>query len=147
MAVYLDIYNLVVSKKAIAEKYTGGIEKFRLDYGFPASEVNQEDAYLFSFGEMDADEVGIEGLVSNGLNYNADKKCSDDFVIVCRYGDPFWEVDWLKNNNIFAWHIDADSREVQRVNEICSMSMDSILDLIDKGKNPLKAVWIKEENH
>jgi hypothetical protein len=35
MPVYLDIFNLIVNKKAVAEKYSGGINQFRIDYNIP----------------------------------------------------------------------------------------------------------------
>jgi hypothetical protein len=49
MPIYLDIYNLIVAKKAVTESYSGGIPQFRIDYNIPLSEINQEDDELFSF--------------------------------------------------------------------------------------------------
>ena len=144
MAIYLDIYNLVINKKAITEKYIGGLDRFREDYNIPASEINHEDGRLFSLGQMDPDEFDIEKLVQNGLSYDQDLRYSDDFTIVCRYQDAFWEVDWLEHNTVFAWHIDSDSKEVELAKEVLNMTMDRIAELIDQGKSPLKTIWIKD---
>lgn len=140
----MDIFNLVINKKAITEKYVGGLDRFREDFDIPSSEINHEDGYLFSLGQMDPDEFDIDKLVQNGLSYDQDLRFSDDFTIVCRYQDAFWEVDWLQHNNVFAWHIDSDSQEVQLTKEVLSMPMYRIAELIDQGKNPLKTIWIKD---
>lgn len=47
MAIYLDIFNLIINKKAITEKYIGGLERFREDFDIPASEINHEDGLRF----------------------------------------------------------------------------------------------------
>jgi hypothetical protein len=57
--VFLHVFNLIVSKKTIAEKYLGGIEQYRLDYNIPASEINQEDDEVFSLGQQDPDAYNI----------------------------------------------------------------------------------------
>jgi len=93
MPVYLHIANLIISKKAVQEKYIGGLEKFREDYKIKTSEINQEDGQLFSLGQMNADEFEIEKLITNGLSFNEELQRSDDFTIVYRYGDIYWQVD------------------------------------------------------
>jgi hypothetical protein len=70
MPVYLHIFNLIIDKKAIIKKYSGGIEQFRIDYKIPQSEINQEDDELFSLGQMGTDEFDIESLINKGLNYD-----------------------------------------------------------------------------
>ncbi|MBK7095067.1 MAG: hypothetical protein IPH57_08480 [Saprospiraceae bacterium] len=148
MAIYLDIYNLIINKKAITEKYIDGLERFREDYIIQSSEINHEDGQLFSLGQMNADEFDIDKLVQNGLNYDHDLRYSDDFTIVCRYQDAFWEVDWLEHNNVFAWHIDSDSQEVQLAKEVLNMPMYRIAELIDQGKILLKLYGLRiYENH
>lgn len=144
MAIYLDICNLIIDKKAIIERYNGGLERFREKYDIPASEINQEDAHLFSLGQMNADEYDIDELVKNGLSFKRESQHSDDFTIVYRYGDADWEVDWLRYNKVFAWHIHSDSKELQLVDEISNMRVARIAELIDEGKNPLKTIWIRD---
>jgi hypothetical protein len=48
MPVYLHIFNLIIDKKAVIQKYSGRFEQFRIDYEILSSEINQEDDELFS---------------------------------------------------------------------------------------------------
>lgn len=140
MPVYLHIFNLIIDKKSVIEKYHGGIEQFRLDYNIPSSEINQEDDELFSLGQMNADEFDIEGLVSKGIQYDKKNQTSNDFTIVYRYGDMLWEAKWLKNNKVFAWHINTSSELKARVAEISNMSMDYIVEQMENGNNLLNTI-------
>lgn len=128
MPVYLHIANLVIKKTSVIEKYSGGIEQFRLDCNIPVSEINQEDNELFSLGLMNADEFDIEKLMNKGLHFDIDWQYSDDFTIINRYGGLFWEAAWLKQNGIFAWHIDADSELIDKADQISNMTMDYIVE-------------------
>ena len=76
MPIYLDIYNLIVAKKAVTESYSGGIPQFRIDYNIPLSEINQEDDELFSLGQMNADQFDIDHLVSSGLSFDVENQKS-----------------------------------------------------------------------
>lgn len=140
MPVYLDIFNLIIDKKAVVQKYSGGIEQFRIDYGIPQSEINQEDDELFLLGQMEPDEFDIDRLVSKGLSYDTDRQQSDDFTIVYRYGEFFWDVKWLKHNRVFAWHIDVSGDLKLKMDEISNMTMDDIIKQSEKGNNPLKTI-------
>jgi hypothetical protein len=82
MPVYLHIYNLIVKKSSVIEKYEGGIEQFRHDFSIDASEINQEDDELFSFGEMNADSFPIERLIEKGFGFDKIRQYSDDFSIL-----------------------------------------------------------------
>lgn len=144
MPIYLHIYNLVIDKKAVAEKYAGGMEQFRMDYDIPSSEINQEDDELFSLGQMNADQFDLDSLISKGLSYDMDGQRSDDFTIVYRYGDVFWEVEWLKHNRVFAWHVDLGSELKLRMEEISNMSLDDISKQMEKGNNLLKAIRLAD---
>lgn len=140
MAVYQHIFNLIISKKRRNRKYTGGIEQFRKDYNIPSSEINQEDDELFSIARMNADEFDIDSLISKGLSFDIEGQKSDDFTIVYRYGDIFWDVKWLKNNKVFAWHIETSSDIVLKVDEISNMTWDYINEQMKKGNNLLKTI-------
>lgn len=140
MPVYLHIFNLVIDKKSVIEKYQGGIDQFRLDYNIPFSEVNQEDDELFSLGQMNADQFDIDGLVSKGIQFDNESQTSNDFTIVYRYGDLFWDAKWLKHNLVFAWHINASSELQARVAEISNMTMDYIVEQMENGINLLKTI-------
>lgn len=140
MPVYLDIFNLVIDKKAVIQKYSGGMEQFRIDYDIPISEINDEDDELFSLGQMDVDQFDTDSLISKGLSYDVTEQKSDDFTIVCRYGESFWDVKWLKHNHVFAWHIDTSNELISRMEEICNMTMHDIGEEMDKGNYLLKTI-------
>ena len=140
MPVYLHVFNLIIDKRAVEQKYPGGIEKFRIDYGIPESEIDQEDDELFSFGQMNYDQLHIDSLISNGLNYDPDRKESNDFTIVYRYGGLGCDVNWLKHNRVFAWHISTSSHLIMEMEEICNMTVDDITKEMEKGNNLLKTI-------
>jgi len=140
MPVYLHIFNLIIDKKAVNEKYTGGVEQFRIDYEIPLSEINQEDDELFSLGQMNADQFDIDSLKSKGLSFDNDKQKSDDFTIVYRYGELLWDVKWLKHNSVFAWHLDTSPDLISKMEGICKMPVNDIMKEMDNGNNLLKAI-------
>ena len=142
MPVYLHIFNLIINKKAITDKYFGGLGQFRKDYDIPESEINQEVGELFSLGAMNVDQFDIDRLIMNGLSFDKENQCSDNFTIIYRYGDIFWKVNWLQHNEVFTWHVNANSKELEEVNAISTMLMDTITELIEKGDNPLKTIRI-----
>jgi hypothetical protein len=139
MPLFIDLFNLIIDKKAVSQKYTGGIEQFRKDYNFPVSNVHQEDDELFSLGQMN-NQFHIEGLIENGLSFDHVNKRSDNFTILPRYGQIYWKVAWLKHNQVFAWHICANSSTLEKVEEISSMSLDKINALISQGNNPFLTI-------
>jgi hypothetical protein len=140
MAIYVHIYNLIIRKHAVIEKYLGGIEQFRIDYNLPSSEINQEDDELFSLGQMNADQFDVDSLISKGLSFDAAEQKSDDFVILYRYGDLFWEAKWIEHNKVFAWHIKTSSEILLKVDEISNMTMDDISEQFEKGNNLFKTI-------
>lgn len=144
MAVYLHISNLIVHKKSIAERYIGGIAQFKKEFNFSPSEINQEDGQLISLAQINPDEFDIEKLLANGLRFDKDLQFSNDFVLVYRYGDESWKVDWLDHNKVFAWHKNSNSMELERVNKISNMTMDNIEKLMENSENPLDAIWIEQ---
>jgi len=131
---------LIIDKKAVNEKYTGGVEQFRIDYEIPLSEINQEDDELFSLGQMNADQFDIDSLKSKGLSFDNDKQKSDDFTIVYRYGELLWDVKWLKHNSVFAWHLDTSPDLISKMEGICKMPVNDIMKEMDNGNNLLKAI-------
>lgn len=143
MPVYLHIFNLVIDKQSVIEKYTGGIEQFRIDYDIPSSEINQEDDELFSLGRMDVYQFDIDRLVSSGLSFDKERQMSNDFTIIYRYGDIYWEVNWLKNNSVFAWHIDVNSDLKLKMDEISNMTLDYINEQREKGNDLLRAIRLE----
>ncbi len=146
MPVYLDVFNLIVDKKALTGKYSGGINQFRIDYDIPLSKINQEDDELFSLGQMNADQFDIDHLVSSGLSFDIENQKSDDFTIVYRYGNNFWEVNWLEHNRVFAWHIETNNELKIKIVEISEMTVDDIGIQREKGNNLLRTIRLKSSN-
>ncbi len=140
MPVYLNIFNLIIKKDTISEKYIGGLEKFRKDYQIDNSEINQEDDELFALGAMNSDEFDIEDLILNGLSFDNNNQSFNDFTIIYRYDNSLSEVNWLQHNRVFAWHVDTSNISLALVNQISEMFMDKIEELIENGENPLKTI-------
>ncbi|MBL0310458.1 MAG: hypothetical protein IPP77_12515 [Bacteroidetes bacterium] len=140
MPIYLHPSNLVVDKKAIASKYIGGIEAFREKYITQNEPFNQEDNQIFSISRWNPDEFDIDELVENGLFYDEKRNYSTDFTICTRYWEDSWHLDWIKQNKVFAGHIDCDENEKMEVERISNLTVDEIGELHDKGQNPLKTI-------
>jgi hypothetical protein len=131
---------LIIDKKAVIKKYSGGIEQFRIDYEIPLSEINQEDDELFSLGQMYDDEFDIDSLISKGLSYDSGEQKSDDFTIIYRYADFVWHVNWLQHNRVFAWHVDTSPDLKLKMDRICNMTMDEITKQMENGKNLFETI-------
>jgi hypothetical protein len=140
MPIILDIYNLIVHKKAVIEKYEGGFEQFRIDHKIPNSKVNTEDDELFSLGQMDPESFDIDRLISRGLTYDKTHRRSDDFTIVSRYEPQFWEVDWLEHNEILAWHKQISPLLKVKVDEFSNITAYEYEMLFKRGIFPLKSI-------
>jgi hypothetical protein len=95
---------------------------------------------------MNDDQFDIDHLVSRGLSYDVVNQKSDDFNIVYRYGDNFWDVNWLEHNGVFAWHIDTHTELKIKTSEISEMTLYDLSIEIDKGNNPFKTIRLEEEN-
>ena len=73
MPIYLDLANLILDKRIIEKKYTGGIAQFRIDYINERHPMNQEDDELFSISKMNVDEFDInKGIHRNNLNFGTE---------------------------------------------------------------------------
>lgn len=116
------------------------MEQFQIDHDLPFSDINQEDDELFSLGQIDPDLFDMDTLVLKGLHYDNVNQRSDDFVILDRYGDFFWDVNWVKHNRVFAWHVDTRKEILMKVDEISSMTLDGIVEQMDKGNNLFKTI-------
>ena len=142
MPLAIDIFVLIVPKKVLETKYTGGIEQFKKDF-FRGNDTDMEDGELLGVGYMDADDVNIEKLMMGGLSFNASELFSEDFIIVSRYENPLlWPCRWLIHNSLHAWHVDASEENKKRAEEVGNMTMDRIVELIDKDQNPLGTIWL-----
>lgn len=140
MPVYLYICNLIIKKESIIQKYKGGLAQFRVDFEIDNSEINQEDDKLISLGQIDFDSFDVEKNISGGLHFDKEKQYSEDFAFVYRYGNEFWNVNWLEENSVFAWHINSDPKLIERAKEISAISMDQIIERYNLGENLLSTV-------
>jgi hypothetical protein len=145
--IYVHLANLIIPKSVVAEKYRAGAVQFRLDYHLPESEVNQEDDELFALGKMNADEFDIEGLMARGLHFDKDSGRSDDFCILCRHGGILWNNDLIRQNGVFAWHIDTPPTLLERMEAISNTSMDEIIRQMDLGNNLLRPIRQGDVGH
>jgi len=143
MPIYLHIFNLIIEKKAVREKYEGGLNQFRLDYNLPASEIHQEDDELFALGQMD-EEIDVDSLTAKGLQFDYKTKRSNDFVLLYRYGDLSWKVDWLEDNKVFAWHVETHPTLKIKAKEISQMLMGDIIAEQEKGNNLFRTIKKQE---
>ena len=147
MPVYLDLANLVFEKRLLDQKYLGGCDQFQLDWNTINSEANEEDDELISLASMNMDEFELDRLIERGLEFNSDLQYSNDFVAISRYGGVHWEVDWLNNNDTFAWHVNCDPKQKERAVQIGEvMTMDKIQELGDKGINVFKTIKTDTNN-
>ena len=141
MPVFLELANLIFEKELLNKKYQGGCAQFRIDWKIPDSEVNQEDDELISIASMNLDEFEIDKLVRLGLEFDADKQFSNDFVAVSRYGGASWEVDWLECNESFAWHPNCLPEQKTRAKYLSEeIPLDEIFDLLDQGIEVFKTI-------
>lgn len=142
MPVYIHHANLIVNKKAVAEHYKGGTEKFRKD--FSNDNVNfQEDNELFSLAGMNPDEFPEERLIAGGLHFDREKNTSTDYVIVSRYapGSPLlWEANWLRASRVYAYHIHCSPELKERTAQAENMTMEDAQRIFESGGNPFEVI-------
>lgn len=143
MPIYLNIFSLIIPKNVIAEKYKGGISQFFRDFRFSEFEFNQEDDEVFSFGDMNFDGLPIDELIEKGLHFDKTNQYTEDFAVICRYGDDFWDVPWIQHNKVFAWHKNASKAAIQKAEEISNLTVDDISEMFDNGQNPFGAIRVE----
>ncbi len=137
MPIYCELFQLVIPKKVLEEKYSGGIDQFKLDHKWGKS-VDHEDNELVSIASMEN-----AFPIPKGLHYDKENKTSKDFVIVARYGTPplSWEVEWCKSNQAFIWHKDCKPSSFEKMMEVSNMTVDAIKESLESGEKLLKDIW------
>ncbi len=140
MPTYIELQNLIVPKDIIAKKYKGGIEAFRIWFDRETGSRSQEDNETFSIARMNSCDADIEDLVANGLSYDYKKKRSNDFCVISRYEGSYWEVDWLENNTIFAWHKNCKPEQIELANKVAATPMEEIEAAFDRGELPWETI-------
>ena len=141
MPVYLHTANLIVHKRSVEARYSGGIEQFRKDFDLSADGYDQEDGLLFCICRMNLDEFDIKALVSNGIQYDHLSGSSADFTLYGRLSGFTWQVTWLEDNTVFAWHKDDRPELIKRAKYVGEeMTMDVIMQLREEGVNPFDVI-------
>ena len=140
MPTYIHLANLIIPKSAIEQKMAGGCVAFRENYIFQNIELNQEDNYTFSLTRMNPDEFDLDALIELGLAYVEFQNSSTDFTIVTRYGGILWEVNWLQQNGIYAWHVDSSTEEIALAKIKSDMLMSEMAEIIERGENPFPVI-------
>ncbi|MDB4655519.1 hypothetical protein OAE48_01600 [Flavobacteriales bacterium] len=141
MPVYLHTANLILHKRAVEDRYSGGLEQFRKDFDLSVDSYNQEDDLLFCICRMNLDEFDIQALVSKGLQYDYLSGSSEDFTLYGRLYGFTWQVAWLEDNTVFAWHKDDRPELIKRAKYVGEeMTMDVIVKLQEEGVNPLDVI-------
>ena len=134
MPIYINLANLIIDKNAIRNNYKGGLGEFRNKYSINGENLNQEDNELFSLAEMNIEDFDIDELINNGLHYDEVLNFSNDFVLKARYSNYQWQVNWLQDNNVFAWHIHCKKKLIEKAIQIGNLTMDEIIIMFEKGK-------------
>lgn len=140
MPVYLNLANLIVLKSSVVKSYRGGLEQFRLDYHINSENLNQEDDLLFSITRMNVDEFDLDSLVDNGLHYDDSNCRSMDFTIHGRLSGFVWEIDWLAENAVFAWHKEDNPDLIGKAILMGQITMDEVVKMQDAGLNPFDTI-------
>jgi len=135
MPVFIDKASIIIEKITVENKYEGGIEQFKADYSFGEGKRHQEDNEIFMIAYMNLYDSNIWELVKCGLDFDKEKQISNDFAILYSHGGESWDVDWLENNGVFAWHKDCEPELIERANEIGNMLMDDITVANERGEN------------
>ena len=140
MPTFIYHINVIIPKDVIEAKFKGGTQAFHKWFIEENGDKREEDNELFSIARLNAFDFVIEFLVENGLHYDFENKRSDDFGCVYRYGGSQWQLDWLNENGLYAWHKDCKAEHIQLAQEIAEESMEEIADAFDRGEWPWNTI-------
>lgn len=140
MPVYIHLANLIINKTSVKTKYKGGLNQFRLDFSIEKHNNIHEDNELFSFAYFNVDDIDISKIISKGLAFDEKLQSSSDFVIISRYGGHLWDVKWIIDNGIFAWHVNAKKELISKANAIANESMGELSVKMENGENPFETI-------
>jgi hypothetical protein len=104
------------------------------------AEFYQEDDELVSIAAWNSDEFDIDILVQYGLHFKPQEQRSDDFVIYSRFHGLLWEAIWLKENGVYAWHMDCDENLVKQAKKISAITREEIELQMSFGVQPLSVI-------
>lgn len=99
MPVPIQFFSVVVPKKVIQQKYSGGLEQYKNDV---PNASYLEDEHLTRVGFMDPETLDYfcNKLIVNGLHFDEDKFYSTDFVVAQYLSGKRWSADWLFINDL-----------------------------------------------
>lgn len=140
MPVYIHLANLFIDKAAIVKKYDGGLEQFRTDYSIGGENYNQEDNEIISIAKMNMDEFDLLSLLTKGLHYDKTLPYSTDFTLRSRYGTYLWNTEWISDNEVFAWHKQANIELIAKAIAIGNETIQRLEELAMQGKNPFATI-------
>ena len=146
MPIYLTLASLIIDKDAIEKKYKGGVNQFRLDYFSGEAEASQEDDEVFMIARMNCDEYDLDELIKMGFEYNEEVECSNDFVIYQRYHGYLWQVDWIEDNGVYAWHINAKDELKSKANNFGNVTVHEIEKIHKNGQEAFIPLTKKNVN-
>ena len=118
MPVLIHLANLIIPKSIVEKKYPGGLKKFREENDLEGENHNQEDDELFSISRKFIHEFDLGILIEKGFGFDKRNHRSDDFILLPGKGKAPWEVEWLRKNDVFVWHKDADPEQINRADFI-----------------------------
>ena len=146
MPIYLTLASLIIDKNAIEKKYKAGVNQFRLDYFSQQGEASQEDDEVFMIARMNCDEYDLDELIKMGFEYNKEVEYSNDFVIYQRYHGYLWKVDWIEDNELYAWHINAKNELKSKANEFGDITMNELEKIYKNGQDAFIPLTKKNSN-
>ena len=134
MPINTDLSQLVFRKSIVAEKYIGGVHRFKEDFKFSSGKYNAEDNELISFVGMNAEDLDLD-QAANNFHRVVDEEGyiigSNDFVVVNRYGGLMWNSDWLTGDegkgSVFFWDVDANEASIKEAEERSSCFVSDIV--------------------
>ena len=123
MPLFLHPSNLVIPKVILAEKYTGGIEQFKIDFKYNSSLYNQEDEALISICAINKEDFNLELLITKGLQFSAENNDSEDFVIINRHGGAQWFFPEVYCTAAYICYEKTDYKHSNLVQEIENLTL------------------------
>jgi len=140
MPIYLHPTSIIFNKESIKSNFISGIEGFKVLFENDCGLHKQEDNELYCFSRMNIDFFDLNKFIESGINFDKAKQFSNDFTIHRRYFGYLWEVNWIEDNEVFAWHKSCAKEEKQEMQRISNLTVDEILVMQKEELNPLKTI-------
>jgi len=76
-----------------------------------------------------------------GLHYDIEREFSEGFVVLSRHYGLLLDAHRLEHNKVFSWDVGCDAKSVMRAEKIRSLTVDKIGGVLERGENPLAAIY------